>query len=163
MSEKIEIIASVPSKHRPYLQNTALKIAAKILTTRLQAHITDLVSPLQTGFSWGRNIIDNSIFATKLIQCCHKRGAPTIVLKLDFRKAFDFISWASLDTVLAACGFGDGWRAMVSSLLSTGKTAIMLNGVPGSGIQCCRGLRQGDPLSTYLFLIVVDHAREQQF
>jgi hypothetical protein len=73
MSEKkFEIIASVPSKHHPCLQNTAPKIAAKILTTRLQAHIMDLVSPLQTGFIWGRNIIDNSIFTTKLIQCCHK-------------------------------------------------------------------------------------------
>jgi hypothetical protein len=64
-----------------------------------------------------------------------------IVLKLDFCKAFDSISWPSLDVILAAHGFGDGWRTMVSSLLATRKIAIMLNSVPELWIQCWQGLR----------------------
>lgn len=58
------------------------------MTTYLQGHITVLVSDLQTGFIKGRCITDN-FFATELVQCCSKRHAPTLVLKLDFRKAFD--------------------------------------------------------------------------
>lgn len=79
-----------------------------------------------------------------------------MVLKLDFRKAFDSVCWDALDRVLALRGFGHTWRGWVSSLLSSGRTAVLLNGVPRPWIQCRQGLRQGDPLSPYLFIIVAD-------
>lgn len=101
------------------------------MTTRLQRHITDLVAPLQTGFIKGRCITDNFLLATELVQCCLKRRVPTIVLKLDFQKAFDSVVWDALDDILAARGFGSRWRDMVSSLLTTGTTSVLLNGVPG--------------------------------
>lgn len=51
----------------------------------------------QTGFIKGRCITENFIYTAELVQCCHRRKTPAIILKVDFRKAFDSINWAALD------------------------------------------------------------------
>lgn len=89
----------------PSLQNTLSKLITKCLTNRLQSLLPGLIHFDQTGFLKGRCIAENFVYATELVQCCHKRKASAFVLKLDFCKDFNSISWSALDEILAAKGF----------------------------------------------------------
>jgi hypothetical protein len=78
------------------------------------------------------------------------------VLKLDFAKAFDSVNWDSLVKILQAHGFLTRWCNWVQSILRSSMLAVVVNGLPGRWINCKQGLRQGDLISPYLFLIVAD-------
>jgi hypothetical protein len=98
----------------------------------LLAIIPSLIGGDQTGFVFGQCIAESFAYATDLLHYCYKRNTPTIILKLHFHKAFDFVNWDSLLKILHCCGFSNTCCSWVSDLVSTGKYAMLLNGVPGN-------------------------------
>jgi hypothetical protein len=76
-----------------------------------------------------------------------------VVLKLDFEKAFDSIENEALYMVLRKMGFPELFISWAKSLLETGTSAVLVNGVPRRNFRCKRGVRQGDPLSPLLFVL----------
>jgi hypothetical protein len=73
-------------------KNCSLEILAKVLTRRLQKEIPSLIDLNQTGFIRGRSISETFVYATEIVQVCHQRKLPALVLNLDFAKAFDTVN-----------------------------------------------------------------------
>jgi hypothetical protein len=102
--------ARSPADFRPIcLQNCPAKGISKVLTNRLQVVIPDLGSDDQLGFVLGRSIANSFVYAADLLNCCYRRAIPTILLKLDFHKAFDSVNWTSLTKILLHRGFSATW------------------------------------------------------
>eukprot|EP00253_Pinus_taeda_P026927 PITA_26927 len=79
-----------------------------------------------------------------------------MLLKIDLSKAFDSISWDYMQKVLHAFGFDNAWIRWVSSLISSAFFSILINGIPTTTFQASRSIRQGDPLSPFLFIIMAE-------
>lgn len=79
---------------------------------------------------------------------------PTMTVKLDMVKAYDRVSWKFLNKVLESFGFGKRWRTWIDECVSTPMFSILVNGEAASYFKSSRGLRQGDPLSPFFFVIL---------
>nr|GEV87948.1 RNA-directed DNA polymerase, eukaryota [Tanacetum cinerariifolium] len=79
-----------------------------------------------------------------------------MIFKVDFAKAYDSIRWDFLDDVLISFGFGSKWRSWIRGSLSSGTAYILVNGSPTPTFHFHRGLKQGDPLAPFLFLLIME-------
>ncbi len=132
------------------------KILAKTLARRLQDHLPNMIRPSQTGFVEGRSILDNTFLAQEAQEWVEESNQDLVLLLLDFEKAFDKIEWSFLFEALAKLGFCPKWIRWVSSLYTSASLTIKLNGVEGSAFPLARSVKQGCPLSPYLFILATN-------
>lgn len=118
--------------------------------------LNSMISTNQSSFVRGRCIHDNFILVQQTVKLLHRQRVPSLFLKLDISKAFGSVSWVFVLEVLNYLGFGVVWCNLISNLLFSSTTRILLNGKLGDTFKHHRGLRQGDPLSRMLFIIVMD-------
>ena len=129
------------------------KLLAKVLANRLKKVVGKMVSSTQNAFVEGRQILHATLIANAAINSLLKRNESGVMCKLDLEKAYNHINWNFLLIVMQKMGFGEKWASWISWCISTATFSVLINGLPTGFFQRTRGLRQGDPLSPYLFVI----------
>ena len=138
------------------LIHSFIKLFTKVLARRLAPQMDRFVITNQSAFIRGRVLHDNfkaTQFTAKLL---HRKKKSCALLKLDISKAFDSVNWNFLLGLLTHMGFSRRWINWISMVLSSASTKIICNGSPGRRICHARGLRQGDPLSPLIFVLVME-------
>ena len=137
------------------LCNVVYKIISKVMVNRLKPLMNSIITPYQNAFIKGRNISDNILISHEIIYTLRReKGRKTSfgVLKIDMSKAYDRVNWTFLKAVLTVMEFEDKWIKWIMEYVTTVSYTIIVNVNLTSSFKPSQGLRQGDPLSPYLFI-----------
>ena len=172
-SHRESIITLIPKQGKPKdslkgwrpisLLNVDFKIVSSVIANRLKTVIDSLISPVQTAYIPGRFIGENSRIMYDVIEFANNAAIPGVALAIDFEAAFDTVSWTFLTGALREYNFGPAYTNMIQTyyLNSANFARILLDGYLGSKIYMERGIRQGDPISGYLFNLIVEPLSNQ--
>ncbi|XP_026419847.1 uncharacterized protein LOC113315813 [Papaver somniferum] len=152
-------IANKPKYFRPIaLCNTVYKIISKIIALRMKKHIAKIISPMQSAYVSGRLISENICLVQEIVQSMKRKEGlgGHLALKMDMSKAFNRLEWSFLLDILKQFGFSEKFRQFISQCISTTHIEVMLNGSPTTSFKTTRRIRQGDPLSPYLFILAME-------
>lgn len=117
----------------------------------LKVIVPNIISPYQIAFVPGWLIQENTILAQEIFHALKKKRARKglVVIKIDIEKAFDFMEWS----FLLSLGFNQKWINWIKEYISTVSYSILINGSTKGFIHLTRGIRRGNPLSPFLFIM----------
>ncbi|XP_058725579.1 uncharacterized protein LOC131596860 [Vicia villosa] len=158
-------IALIPKNHNPQdlteyrpicLVGSLYKILSKMLAARVKKVMGRLISCNQSAFVPGRNMLDGVLLVNEVIDWAKRNKSSCLLLKVDFEKAYDSLSWNFLRDMLVRMGFGKRWLMWMDACIFSSHLSVLVNGSATHDFMVHRGLHQGDPLSPFLFVIAME-------
>ena len=166
ISQRRGSITLLPKKNKPrqYLKNwrpiTSLncdyKIAAKSIATRLKKVLPHVINNDQTGFLKGRFIGETIRLINSVINYAEKQNILGLLLFVDFEKTIDTQEWTFVEKTLSFYNFGESIKSWIKLLYTDYTSCVQNNGWSSDFFQLGRGVRQGCPLSPYLFILCAE-------
>ena len=157
------VITCIPKENKPRrflknwrpitLLNTVYKIASACIAERFKSALPKIIGEEQKGFLTGRDIGENIRMLCDILSYTEVHNLPGMVMLIDFEKAFDSISWSFKKKTLDFFKFGPDIKKWIDIFYKDITACVAINGSYTDWFQIQRGVRQGDPLFPYLYLI----------
>ncbi|XP_025635616.1 uncharacterized protein [Arachis hypogaea] len=155
---KVEPVTSLKQMRPISLCNVSYKVVTKVLANRIRNLMEKLVKPTQCSFVPGRHSSNNIINAQEVIHTMRSKKGPKgwMTIKIDLEKAYDRIKWSFVRDTLLEVGFPNHIIKLIMSCISTARMRVLWNGEELDEFFPSRGIRQGDPLSPYIFVLCIE-------
>ncbi|KAL8104841.1 hypothetical protein AgCh_028856 [Apium graveolens] len=140
------------------LLNVLVRIMSKVLSNRMKPYLKTLISDKQSAFIEGQLLTNNALLAFEINHCIKRRtqgGKGLAGLKLDVSKAYDRLEWCYIEGMLLKFGVNHTWIQRLMTCVRTVKYSFANNGKVFGDVRPHRGIRQGDPISTYIYIYIL--------
>ena len=132
------------------------KLLTKTLANRLKRVLPDLVHPDQNVFVPGGNIVYSAHTIRDILFHCSKEKLDLVLLAIDYTKAFDSVDFEFIFNAFEVFNFGERFKTWIRILFNGGKSCISNNGFLSETFSIERSTRQGDPISPFIFILILE-------